>query len=82
MHKTLRTFFTISLAFFLIQTQYLTAATSQVLLKVSEDQPIDMTHLIVNPSFESGFDGWENNGLATQTNTVFPKVGTTYVEKG
>lgn len=81
MHKTLRTFFTISLAFFLIQTQYLTAATSQVLLKVSEDQPIDMTHLIVNPSFESGFDGWENNGLATQTNTVFPKVGTTYVEK-
>ena len=50
-----------------------------VLLKVSEDQPIDMTHLIVNPSFESGFDGWGQR-FGPQTNTVFQSRNY-YVEK-
>lgn len=80
MYKTLRTLLAISFAI-LIQAQNLTASTSSGLLKVSSEQPTDVTHLIVNPGFESGFDGWTNNGMATQTNTVFPKTGTTYVEK-
>lgn len=42
----------------------------------------DMTGRIVNPSFESGADGWANVGMALQTNTSFGlKKGTTYAEK-
>ncbi len=48
----------------------------------SEENPLDVTHHLVNPGFESAFAGWENSGLATQTNTAFPeKKGTNYVEK-
>lgn len=40
------------------------------------------TSAIVNPSFESNFTGWTNNGLSTQTNSDFEnKAGGTYVEK-
>ncbi len=40
-----------------------------------------LTGLITNPSFESGFTGWTNNGMATQNNSSFPgKVGTNYCE--
>lgn len=42
----------------------------------------DVTGKITNPSFENGFAGWTNAGLATQTNQYFPgKEGTTYAEK-
>ncbi len=35
-----------------------------------------------NPGFESGFDGWENVGMQTQTNASFSKKeGGTYVEQ-
>ncbi len=47
----------------------------------SDDKPLDFTTRITNPSFESAFEGWENNGMATQTNAVFPKNGNTYIEK-
>lgn len=48
----------------------------------SEENPIDMTSLIVNPSFEKKFEGWTAQHMATQTNTAFKqKKGTTYVEK-
>ncbi|MGC3976883.1 MAG: T9SS type A sorting domain-containing protein [Paludibacteraceae bacterium] len=40
------------------------------------------TSAIINPSFESGFTGWTNNGMATQTNTEFaPKESVSYIEK-
>jgi len=41
----------------------------------------NVTSLIVNPSFESDFTGWTNNGMATQNNSSFPgKVDTKYCE--
>ena len=42
---------------------------------------VDLTSLIVNPSFESNFVGWTNNGLAAQGNTSFGKEGNIYAEK-
>lgn len=48
----------------------------------SEENPVDKTDLIVNPSFENGLNGWTSENLATQTNTSFTKkAGTTYIEK-
>lgn len=42
----------------------------------------DRTELIPNPSFESGFEKWEQSGMQTQTNNDFPKkAGNVYVEK-
>ncbi len=46
------------------------------------DNPVDFTSYIVNPSFESGFEGWNNVGMQTQTNNVFNiKHGNTFIEK-
>jgi hypothetical protein len=40
-----------------------------------------LTALISNPSFESGFTGWTNNGMATQNNNSFVgKEGSNYCE--
>ena len=48
----------------------------------SEENPIDMTNLIVNPSFEQKTEGWTVEGLVSQTNTSFTqKKGSTYLEK-
>ena len=48
----------------------------------SVEKPIDMTHLIVNPSFEKQKEGWSTANLATQTNTSFTKkAGSVYLEK-
>ena len=47
----------------------------------SPDNPMDMTELIVNPSFESGNDGWKFENMGTQGNNDFRKVGSTYAEK-
>ncbi len=48
----------------------------------SPSNPYDISYKITNPSFELGFEGWANNGMATQTNTAFPlKDGNTYVER-
>ena len=42
---------------------------------------VNLTSLIVNPSFESDFTGWTNTGsMAIQTNTSFGKTGSKYVE--
>lgn len=46
----------------------------------SPTNPMDVTSLIVNPSFESGNDGWQFSGMGTQGNTSFRKVGNTYAE--
>ncbi|PMD90677.1 hypothetical protein BWI97_22060 [Siphonobacter sp. BAB-5405] len=45
--------------------------------------PVDVTARIVNPSFESSFTGWTNQGLYTQTNADFnpQKAGNTYAER-
>ncbi len=49
----------------------------------SEDDPIDMTSSITNPSFEDGdFTGWTAVGMGLQNNDVFSiKDGTYYVER-
>ena len=39
----------------------------------TEENPIDRTSYIVNPSFEDNTNGWESELLATQTNTSFTK---------
>ena len=64
-------------------TNNLQAGTREFQLKnASESNPLSMTHLIVNPSFESSFTGWTNNGMVLQTNTNFPlKNGNNYIEK-
>lgn len=48
----------------------------------SVDNPVDVSHLIVNNSFESSFEGWTQTNMAVQSNTAFSlKHGNTYVEK-
>ncbi|WP_342088091.1 LamG-like jellyroll fold domain-containing protein [Dyadobacter sp. OTU695] len=49
----------------------------------SNADPVDMTDQIVNPSFESSFEGWTNNGMATQGNDGLDpyRQGNTYIEK-
>jgi hypothetical protein len=48
----------------------------------SEDNPVDRTALITNPSFEkNGTDGWTVSNMSTQNNSVFSKKkGTYYLE--
>ncbi len=52
-------------------------------LNVSEENPLDYTSYITNPSFETeGTKGWVSDGLVTQTNTSFTKKkGSVYLEK-
>lgn len=48
----------------------------------SEDNPIDCTDYIKNPSFEDGTDGWTVSDMARQSNSSFTKKkGTYYMEK-
>ena len=48
----------------------------------SEDAAIDMTNLIVNPSFEKNAEGWTISGMASQGNDIFKrKAGSVYLEK-
>ena len=49
----------------------------------SEENPYDLTSLIINPSFETGdLTGWTSSGMGTQGNSVFNiKQGNTYVER-
>lgn len=49
----------------------------------SEDNPIDYTSLILNPSFETNsFANWKNVNFVTQSNNSFArKSGTYYIEK-
>lgn len=49
----------------------------------SEENPLDLTSQIVNPSFESGdFTGWTSTEMSTQGNDVFNiKQGNVYAEK-
>lgn len=64
-------------------TQQLTDATQTYQYKnASAAKPLNMTTRIVNPSFEKGTTGWENNGLSTQGNKAFPGTsGATYLER-
>lgn len=49
----------------------------------SDDNPLDLTSLIVNPSFEMGdFTGWTSTSMGLQGNSVFSiKNGNNYAEK-
>ena len=52
------------------------------LINASDSNPLDLTSYIVNPSFEDNFEGWTNNGMYTQSNTVFiGKDGNLYIER-
>ena len=57
------------------------AMTAYRLYLASPEKPMDMTEFLVNPSFESGNDGWKFEGMGTQGNSDFRKVGSTYAEK-
>lgn len=52
-------------------------------LNISEDNPLDCTQYIKNPSFEvGGMANWIQENMQSQTNTSFTKkAGSTYVEK-
>lgn len=52
-------------------------------LNISEENPMDYTSYILNPSFEqSGSASWTSENLQSQTNSSFTKKsGTTYLEK-
>ena len=56
------------------------AMTAYRLHLASPTNPMDVTELIANPSFESGNDGWQFDGMGTQGNSDFRKVGNTYAE--
>lgn len=62
-------------------TRLQAAMTAYRLYLASPTNPMDMTQFIVNPSFESGNDGWKFDGMGTQGNNDFRKVGNTYAEK-
>ncbi|MBM6992866.1 MAG: hypothetical protein I3J02_06355 [Prevotella sp.] len=51
-------------------------------VNISEDNPVDYTDRIANPSFEqNGTEGWTAQNMAAQGNSVFSvKQGYTYVE--
>lgn len=58
----------------------LTAATSTQ--AQTEDEPIDRTSYITNPSFENGVKGWLSSDLSIQGNSSFTKkAGRVYLEK-
>ena len=49
---------------------------------VSEENPVDKTSLIVNPSFENSTNGWTCENLGSQSNSSFSKkAGSYYIEK-
>lgn len=51
-------------------------------VNVSEENPLDKTELILNPSFEDGLKNWDSEIFWTQTNADFTKkAGSVYVEK-
>ena len=51
------------------------------LTNATDENPIEMTELIMNPSFENGTKGWTTS-MSTQGNDVFNiKAGNTYLEK-
>ncbi|MBR1449503.1 MAG: hypothetical protein IJ588_12245 [Prevotella sp.] len=60
----------------------LTAIGARAQQTASEENPVDKTSLITNPSFENSTNGWTSANLQTQTNSDFSKkAGNTYVEK-
>ena len=60
----------------------LQAAKAYRYANASVDNPIDMTDMIVNPSFEKQKEGWTITNLVTQGNSSFKrKAGSTYLEK-
>jgi len=47
----------------------------------SASNPVDLTEMIADPSFENGGNGWTFSSMGTQSNSDFPgKVGNIYAE--
>ncbi|WP_340111357.1 T9SS type A sorting domain-containing protein [Maribellus mangrovi] len=52
------------------------------LTNANANDPVELTSYITNHSFEDNFEGWTNNGMYTQSNTVFTgKEGNLYAER-
>jgi len=47
----------------------------------TQESPVDVTGLLVNPSFEDGLIGWTNTGFALQSNAWPKKTGVYFTEK-
>ena len=47
----------------------------------TQEAPVNVTGLLVNPSFEDGLTGWTNTGFALQSNAWPKKTGTYFTEK-
>lgn len=47
----------------------------------TQEAPVDVTGLLVNPSFEDGLIGWTNSLFALQSNAWPKKTGTYFTEK-
>ncbi len=66
--------------FFIMTTILLTAANTA--WAQTEEEPIDRTSLITNPSFENGVKGWLSSELSVQGNSSFTlRDGKVYLEK-
>jgi len=47
----------------------------------TQDVPVDLTGLLINPGFEDGATGWTNSGFGVQNNDWPKKTGTNFIEK-
>lgn len=47
----------------------------------TQDVPVDLTGLLINPGFEDGATGWTNSGFGVQNNSWPKKTGNNFVEK-
>lgn len=65
-----------------VNSELKTAITTFLEVSASIDKPLERFELILNRSFENGFDHWTQQNMATQSNSAFSyKSGTNYVEK-
>lgn len=60
---------------------YKIAALLESANTATQESPVDVTGLLVNPSFEDGLTGWTNTGFALQGNSWPKKIGTYFTEK-
>lgn len=65
-----------------VNSELKTAITTFLEVSASIEKPLERFELINNYNFEYGFDNWEQQNMATQSNTAFGyKSGNVYVEK-
>lgn len=60
---------------------YRIAALLESAKTATQEAPVDVTGLLLNPNFEEGLQGWTNSGFALQSNAWPKKNGTYFTEK-